>query len=193
MQISSRTGRRYGLRYNQKMALLYREKGYWGDATLLDTWNLTTLRHADKTAIVDAYGTSYTFKKADELADKLAAYLIETGVVEGDIVSAQLPGWAEFLIVYAACLKTGAVLSPIHTNLRCRETHYILDQCKSKVVFIPYRHKTYKYAGMLERMLPELPQLGKIIVVDKFSESNGKNTLAAILEAGETPPLPGRI
>lgn len=182
---------RHALRYDKKRTALYRAEGYWGDATLLDAWKLAVLRHPDKTAVIDAQGASFTFRQADRLANRLSRYLLEAGIRAGDIVSAQIPGWAEFLIIYAACLKSGSVLSPIHTNLRCKETYFMLQQCQSKALFIPYRFKKYKYPPMLDRIRPELPRLNAVIVVDKFAESGRKDTFAEIVQTGR-PHDPAR-
>ena len=123
----------------------YREKGFWGDATLLDYWKLSMLSFPDKTAVVDFQGKSYTFKEVDVAASKVASYLKESGVLKGDIVSLQLPGWSEFLVVYIACLKVGAAINPLMTSFRRDELIYTLNKCSSKVLFAPYNYRNFNY------------------------------------------------
>ncbi len=36
----------------------YREKGFWGDATLLDFWRMSLKRVPDKTCVIDNRGGS---------------------------------------------------------------------------------------------------------------------------------------
>lgn len=169
------------LKFNRRLSEYYRKTGYWGDATLLDCWNNSVLRFPDKTAVVDAQGASYSFFSADEQASRLAGFLAASGVEPGDRVSFQIPGWAEFLPVYIACLKAGAVLNPIPTNLRFKDALYILSECGSKALFIPYRHKRFFYNEMAERLQSQLPELKTVVTVDKFRESAGLVTLEDII------------
>lgn len=177
----------HGLMHDQERTRCYRKRGHWGDATLLDCWNMSVLRYPDKTAVVDSHGISLTFREADALAARIGFFLVDRGVTPGDGVSFQLPGWAEFLPIYIACLKTGAVLNPIPTNLRFNETRHILSECESRVLFIPYRYKNYYYAEMADRLRALLPKLETVITVDKFHEGAQKLTLERIL--GSSRPL----
>lgn len=146
----------------------YREEGYWGDATLLDYWKMSAKSFPDKVAVVDNLGSRYTFHELDVQSDKLAAYLVEqAGVEPGDIVSVQIPNWAEFTLAYIAILKAGAVINPLMPKFRENELIYRMGKCKSKVMFAPaFYHKT-NHVGMIRGILPELPHLKKVVFVDK--------------------------
>lgn len=181
-----------GLKYNWERTKHYRTAGYWGDATLLDCWNTVVLRFPEKTAVIDSHGASYTFRKADALSSRVALFLLERGVRPGDRVSFQLPGWVEFLPVYIACLKVGAVLNPIPTNLRFEETRHILSECRSKVLFIPFCYKKFQYVDMAERLWPHLPDLHTVITVDKFSQGAKTPTLEHII-AGSRSITPAEV
>lgn len=171
---------------------LYREQGYWGDATLLDCWHMSVLRMPHKKAVIDSHGASFTFAEADEAGARVASWLRGAGVQPGDVVSFQLPGWAEFLPVCVGCLKVGAVLNPIPPNLRLEEVRYILDLCGSRVLLVPYFYKKHFYADMVEALHRDVPGLAATLFVDKFAEGAAgvpeSRTLAAVL--CESPPLP---
>lgn len=157
----------YGMKFIPERAELYRKLGYWGEATLLDAWNFSALRHPDKTAIIDSQGAALTFKETDAEAARIARVLLDIGVNQGDVVSLQLPGWVEFLPIYIGCLKAGAVVNPIPPNLRYQELLYILATCESKVIFTPCFFRKFRYDHMLARLCRKLDTLHTAIVVHK--------------------------
>lgn len=170
-----------GIKINNEKRAEYREKGYWGDATLADYWDMSTLSVPEKIAVIDAQGTKYTYVELDEAAGRVAAYLQKLGVERGDFVSSQLPGWSEFTIIYIACLKIGAILNPVLPNLRELELAYILNKCESKVLFVPSKFKKYNYTNMLSSLEQSVPSLKEVIVVEKESPVDDGITLSQIL------------
>lgn len=176
-----------GIKINESMRKLYREKGYWGDATLEDYWNMAVLSSPDKVAVIDAQGSQYTYAELDEASGRLATFLKKVGVKPRDFVTVQLPGWTEFSVIYIACLKIGAVLNPVLPNLRQRELTYILNKCETKVLFIPSKFRKYYYPEMLQFLVPNVKSLKQVIVVDKELEMSRGITLDRILN--EYSPL----
>lgn len=180
-----------GMKINEAQKREYRKKGYWGDATLADYWNMSVLKAPEKEAVVDLQGARYTYAQLDEAAKRVSAFLIEVGVKPNDIVSVQLPGWAEFVLIYVACLKVGAVINPILPNLRESDLSYILNKCESKVLFIPSRFKKQDYPNMVKAVLPHVPSLQKIVIVEKENRVDEGTTLAGIIK--QYSPLSGDI
>ena len=176
-----------GIKINEAKKLEYRQKGYWGDATLADYWRMSVLSSPEKLAVVDAQGSQFTYAELDEAAGKLANFLIKIGVEPGDFVSTQLPGWSEFTVIYVACLKTGAVLNPILPNLREKELTYILNKCESKILFIPSQFKHYDYTSMLPSITQNVKSLKKVVKVEKETLAYDEWTLNRILD--EYSPL----
>lgn len=170
-----------GIKINESRKREYREKGYWGDTTLEDYWNMSVKSSPEKTAVVDQQGTRYTYAELDQAAGKVASFIKEAGVEPGDFVSMQLPGWAEFTMIYIACLKAGAVVNPILPNLREKELTHILSKCESKVFFIPAKFRKCDYQGMLKKLAPKIPSLRQVVIVEKDSKVDGSLTLTKIL------------
>lgn len=159
---------------NQRIQLhreKYRAQGDWGDATLADFWKMAVLCTPEKKAVIDDQGASYTYQELDKASNSLAVYFRECGVATGDIVSFQIPGWAEFTMIYIACLKSGAVANPILPCLRAKDVGYILRKCETKLYFCPTVYRKFDYTGMLEELLPQLPDLKHVVVVEKTEES----------------------
>lgn len=155
------------MRINEDRRREYRQVGYWGDATLADYWQMSVLCSPEKTAVIDLQGTSFTYAELDDAASRLAYYLRECGVMPGDFVSFQIPAWAEFTLIYIACLKVGAVVNPICWGYRADELLYVLNKCESKVLFIPSEFRGFDYTTMLSSLKPKLPQLKEVVIVEK--------------------------
>ncbi len=99
----------------------------------------------------------------------------------GDIVTCQIPGWAEFLPIYIACLKLGAPINPVPPNLRQHELRLVLGRCRSRALFIPRGYRKFTYCGMAAELKKDAPQLKAIVAVDKFREGSELPTLDQIL------------
>lgn len=171
-----------GIKINEAKRQEYRKKGYWGDATLADYWNMSVLSHPEKTAVIDAQGTQFTYAELDQAAGKVAAFLQKLGVKPGDFISSQLPGWSEFTVIYVACLKIGAVLNPILPNLREKELSYILNKCESKVLFSPVKFKHYDFTEMVHSLVRKVESLKQVVLVEKGNEISEGTTLEQILK-----------
>lgn len=171
----------FDIKINELQRQIYREQGYWGDATLLDHFNMAVLSYPEKRAIIDNHGRKFTYKEVNEASDKFAQFLKETGIEPGDIVSCQLPSWSEFMIIYAACLKTGAVINPILPNYRESELYFILNKCESKVFVIPYKFRKFDYSTMCQTIKEEVPSLKEVVIVEKEEKVEQGVTLDRIL------------
>jgi acyl-CoA synthetase len=170
-----------GIKISEWQKAEYRQKGFWGDATLEDYWDMSVKSSPENTAVVDLQGTTYTYTELDAAAGKVAVFLRNAGVEPGDFVSMQLPGWAEFTVIYIACLKVGAVVNPILPNLRKKELLYILNKCESKVLFIPSRFKKCEYPTMIWSIADEIPSLKEVVIVEKENKVDHGITLNKIL------------
>lgn len=179
----------FGVKFVENRKDEYRKKGYWGDATLADYWKMAVLRAPEKVAVIDLQGTCYTYAELDDAAGRVAAFLKEAGVKPGDFVSFQLPGWAQFTVIYVACLKAGAVVNPILPNYRAEELSYILNKCESKVLFIPAEFRNYDYPAMARSLAPKIPSLREVVLVEKENKVNVGITLGRVIR--EFSPLSG--
>ena len=98
------------LKINEACKRTYYERGYWTASTLYDAWEKSARDFAGRTYVKDGT-TSLTYAQVDDKAGRVARWLVSIGVANGDVVTIQLPKWAEFTIAYVACLKVGAVMS----------------------------------------------------------------------------------
>jgi len=65
---------------------------------------------------------------------KIARLLVDDGVIPGDRVVVQTPKSAEALMLYLACLKVGAVFTPLNTGYTSAEVDYFIEDSEPKLV-----------------------------------------------------------
>ena len=131
------------LKINPEHRRYYYERGWWTDQTLNDIWNCQVTRFGSNPYVKDELGASFSYQEIDDQASRLASWFLEIGVKQGDVVSFQIPRWAEFAIIYVACLKAGAVIHPFPVNYSESDILYTIDLVKPAVYICPtFFHKT---------------------------------------------------
>ena len=89
-------------------AARYRERGYWEDVTLGRFYAGVFASHGDRVAMVSGE-ERVTYSELNERVDHLARHLLEMGVVPLDRWVVQLPNIPEFVYLYFALERLGAI------------------------------------------------------------------------------------
>lgn len=76
-----------------------------------------------------------THKEYKERCDKLAAGLIRSGISKGDRLGIVAHNCDEFMVLYGAAAKIGAILLPVNWRFQQDEVEYVLKDCTPKIVF----------------------------------------------------------
>ena len=105
---------------------------------------------------------TWTYSELNEEVNRLANALINTGVGKNDVVMYQLFNCAEFVFLYLAPQKIGAINCPINFRLSPGETAYMLDDSKPKVYF--YDAEVASVAQKALEMASHKPE--KVVMVD---------------------------
>ncbi|MDP9800758.1 acyl-CoA synthetase [Arcanobacterium wilhelmae] len=150
----------------QEIAAEFRAKGYWGDATICDYFAFARKARPDQLAYKDRRGSSLTFRELDQRSAAIAGWLKEAGVSAGDIVSVQIPNWVEFAEVFVACMKLGAVINPLATNLRVRDLEFIFSRCRTVAAFFPSSFRSNSYVSTAQSLLESQDSLRVVGVVE---------------------------
>ncbi len=110
------------------------EQGFWSGDTLhglLATWvqkrpdTLAVADQPNKSALCDHPVQRLTFRQLHRASDVLATELLQLGVTAGDRLLIQLPNITELVVLYYACSKVGAIISPIPIQYGAHELQYI--------------------------------------------------------------------
>ena len=95
-------------RFPPEFAARYRAKGYWADVALGRFYAEAFRSHGDRIAMI-AGDESVTYAQLGRRVDRLALHLLERGVAPLDRWVVQLPNVQEFVYLYFALERVGAV------------------------------------------------------------------------------------
>jgi len=111
-----------------------REPWYpFGDATMGDVLHGWAARQPDKAAVV-FYGRTVTYAELDALSDRCAALLAAHGVRQGDPIAVFLQNCPQFMVVFFAIMKLGAVHVPVNPMFRALELTYELNDSGARLL-----------------------------------------------------------
>src|SRR5690606_27739658 len=96
-------------------------------------------RHARKypnqTAVI-SLGQETTYQQLDDQVNKIAGSLRASRIVKGDKVGIFMPNVQEFVALYFAIQRIGAVVVPINAKFVTREIEYVLNHSDAKAIFV---------------------------------------------------------
>ncbi len=137
---------------------------WWREETLRD-WMDARVHAAPSAPAVIGPGGALSYGELQGRTLALAAFLREHGVGSGDVIAAQLPNIAEFIVAYLAAGYLGATLQTIHMPYRAAEVEPLLRHGGAKVFVCLARSKDFSAAEMALSLKPRLPQLQHVIAV----------------------------
>ena len=105
-----------------------------------------------------------TFHELGVRIDALAAGLYRLGVRKGDVVVLLLPTSLEFVYLYWALGKTGAIVAPVEPLSRQREVAHILADSEAKAVVFQPNVSGNDLLSILQDVRGDLPNLQHLIV-----------------------------
>jgi fatty-acyl-CoA synthase len=98
----------------------------------------------------ERHDREYTNRQFNDRVNRTAHALMSLGVAGGDRVSTIMLNSSEFLEIYFACAKIGAIMVPLNFRLAVPELLYIIGDCAPKVlVYSP--DFAEKIAGVTEK------------------------------------------
>lgn len=130
------------LKINEEQKKRYYERGWWRNETIADVWAMQAQKHPDKVFVTDDQGTALTYRDIDEMSNAVAAWLHSAGIQFGDVVTFQLPTWAEFCPVFIGVAKIGAVMHPVARNYSEADLAYIMNKVGTRAFICPTYHHT---------------------------------------------------
>lgn len=151
-------------RLNSSMIARFTSCGAWSGITLAHSARQCARETPDRVAVIDG-GEVRTFRQVFDEAVSLVAVLHEMGMVQGDVLSFQLPNWRETMVINLAASLGGFIVNPVVPIYRDAEVGFILRNSRTRVLFVPETFRGFDYLAMVERLRPELPDLQEVIVV----------------------------
>ena len=88
----------------------------------------------DRTALI-YNGRHFTYRYLDRRANRVANFLLSEGIRPGDRIAALLPNCNEFVEIYFACSRIGAIFVPLNIRLTAPELDYMIRDSQSRLFF----------------------------------------------------------
>lgn len=169
-------------------AARWRARGYWRDESLATVFGELFARFADRVAVVDG-DRSATYRDLGAASARLAANLWGLGLRPRDRVVVQLPNTLDFVVVYLALQRLGAIPIAALTAHRHRELTQFVHTADAVAIVAPRSHRGFDHAAMIRRIAAEQPGLRIGIVRDDAGDvaEEGLVGLGALLDAEPDP------
>ena len=132
----------------------YRAKGYWRDRSLRDEFAEAWHKFADRVALIDG-ARRYTYGDIERLTDNLALNLLEVGLKPGDRVVPTLPNVAEFVLLYFALQKVGAIPIAALASHRYSEISQFVNIAQATACIYPERSGDCVVGPVIRRIATE--------------------------------------
>jgi len=129
----------------------YRAKGYWQDKSLAQEFDPVFKRHASRIALVDGE-RAYTYEEIDAKSTNLALNLLELGLKPLDRVVHTLPNVAEFVLLYFALQKIGAIPIAALATHRFAEVNQFVQLSGASACAYPERQGDFEFEPMIRRV-----------------------------------------
>ena len=142
----------------------YIANGWWRNVTFGYALDEVAEKYPDKEAFVDNK-VRLTFTQLRETINRLAANLVELGIVKGDRVLLQLPNWSEFLFSFYALQKIGVPAVLMLPRHGLREINHFSCMTKAEAWIMPENYHKTNYIPMIVQALKSNPTLKHIIIV----------------------------
>ena len=139
------------VRFPADFAARYRAKGYWADRSLRDTFGELFTRYAARVAVIDR-DQVVTYAELEKKATRLALNLLDEGLQPLDRVVVQLPNVVEFIFLYFALQKIGAIPIMALPTHRYREMSQFVELSGAVACATLDRAKDFNYCDLVKRI-----------------------------------------
>src|SRR5689334_9371532 len=141
-----------------EFARRYREKGYWQDKSLAQEFAAVFKKYGERIALIDGE-REFSYADIDRLSENLALNLLELGVRPLDRVVPTLPNIAEFVLLYFALQKIGAIPIAALVTHRFAEINQFVQLSGATACFYPERQGEFAFEPMIRRVQTGNPHL----------------------------------
>lgn len=128
--------------------------------------------HGDRTAYI-YHNEACSFQAIDEIASFLAERLRATGIGKGDRIAIIALNQIEWLYVFFAAAKLGAVVVGLNVRYRESELDYMLEDSMAKAVISLSEYAGFSYVRYFAEAGERLPDLKHYIYFDSPADGAG--------------------
>jgi fatty-acyl-CoA synthase len=129
---------------------------------------------------------TFTNREFNERVNRMAHALAAWGAVRGERVAVLMSNTSEFLEIFFACAKTGAIMVPLNVRLAVPELTFILRDCAPRVLIY-----SVEFSVKVVQIKPALPEMARYL---RHGGMEGDDPLlaGAVSPFTATEPIPER-
>jgi 2,3-dihydroxybenzoate---[aryl-carrier protein] ligase len=174
------------VRFPPEFAAHYRAEGYWEDRSLRAVFGDLFERYGDRVAVIDR-DLAVTYQQIDQRSTRLALNLLDEGLKPLDRVVVQLPNVVEFVYLYFALQKIGAIPIMALPTHRFHEMSQFVELSNAVACVTPDRSKDFDYCNLVKRIGAARPSMRLGII--HGHEPQGLLSLAGLIERPSRRPV----
>ncbi|HEY5900392.1 MAG TPA: AMP-binding protein [Burkholderiales bacterium] len=153
-----------------------REKGVWPDRVATDYLDRWAAERPNGLAVVswqleDESETRLDYRQLAQHVARTARALERSGVRRGDVVSFQLPNRWQFVALYLACVRLGAIANPLMPIFRSRELSFMLKQAEARVFVVPKSFRGFDHESLARDLAAGIPGMRVLVSGGDGAES----------------------
>jgi 2,3-dihydroxybenzoate-AMP ligase/mycobactin salicyl-AMP ligase len=170
--------------YREDDAADYLRRDWWRGLTFGDLLDLAADLHPHREAFVDRQ-TRLTYAQARERAERLAIGLLDLGIRPLDRVMIQLPNWTEFVTVYFACQKIGAITVMLIDRYRQHEIQRLAQISEAVAWVLPPHYGKTDFGPIVEDVRAVCPGIEHVITVRGEADAPGHVSMERLIAENE--------
>ena len=163
-----------------EFAARYRKQGYWEDQTMGHFFDEIVTKSPERVAFL-AGNEHVTYRQLAQNVERLALHLLKLGVQPLNRFVMQLPNSPEFVYLYFALQKVGAIPVMAMASHRYSEIHQFVELSQAVGYAIPDHVGDFAFAELAARIRHEHPSLRWIFVVGSSASFPGSISLTDFL------------
>ena len=168
-----------------EFAARYREKGYWQDQSLAQEFDAVFKKFAGRVALIDGE-RQLTYAEMDSLTSNLALNLLDIGIQPLDRIVPMLPNVHEFVLLYFALQKIGAIPIAALVSHRYAEISQFVNLSGATTCVYPETSGDFSFSPVIDRIQAENALLKIRIVLGQ--PKAGEHSLRELIDRPATLP-----
>ena len=134
----------------------YERRGWWRGESVDAMTRRAVAGGGDAEALVDPHNRAsldgrtperLSWNELDARIDRLASAMLGRGLAKDDVVLAQLPNTVDAVLLFLACARVGAILSPVAMPYRAHELDFIVERVRPRFFVTTDRFGGFDHAA----------------------------------------------
>ncbi|KAL3458143.1 hypothetical protein BJX64DRAFT_267318 [Aspergillus heterothallicus] len=159
------------------------------DVTLGELLTLQSLQYGDYECLVFPWtGARWTYADLNDEADRVARGMLAMGIKKGDRVGIMAGNCEQYISIFFAAARVGAILVVLNNTYTPSELYYALDHSDCRLLFLTPRIHRHSLEEVLEKLGPRPQESGNSKALEEIIVIRGEyknfTTYAQVIARG---------